>query len=94
MEECGKLQSVVEDAATSTTEVATCCNSRLLIIDRNTGLQFLVDSGADVSIIPYDQKKQVNNSNNEYCLYAANGTQIPTYGSRIMEIDLGLRRAF
>ncbi|XP_044745081.1 uncharacterized protein LOC123306944 [Coccinella septempunctata] len=65
------------------------------MLDRNTGLQFLVDSGADVSIIPYGQKTSAQvNSNNDFILYAANGTRIPTYGIIIMEIDLGLRRAF
>lgn len=61
--------------------------------DRNTGLRFLVDSGADVSVIPGNAKSKRQNSSN-YKLYAANGSEIPTYGIRILDIDLGLRRKF
>ncbi|UYV74968.1 hypothetical protein LAZ67_12001925, partial [Cordylochernes scorpioides] len=44
--------------------------------DKKTGLRFLVDSGADVSLIPAksEDKKQA-----ELKLYAANGTKIDTY---------------
>lgn len=96
LEECGKLQSVVESAAYSATDSVPCCNSHLFMVDRNTGLQFLVDSGADVSIVPYKQKPvaQVNSEDDDFHLYAANGTRIPTYGTKILEIDLGLMRAF
>ncbi|UYV80738.1 hypothetical protein LAZ67_19001571 [Cordylochernes scorpioides] len=59
--------------------------------DKQTGLRFLVDSGADVSLIPAksEDKKQA-----ELKLYAANGTKIDTYGTKLLEIDLGLRRDF
>lgn len=54
-------------------------------------MQFLVDSGADVSIIPTNSKVNVESP---YKLYAANGTEIPTFGIEIRTIDLGLRRQF
>ncbi|GBO40176.1 hypothetical protein AVEN_246896-1 [Araneus ventricosus] len=54
-----------------------CRKFRLFVRDRRSNLRFLVDSGADVSIIPAtsQNKKKV-----EYLLYAANGTEISTHG--------------
>ncbi|GFS61632.1 hypothetical protein TNCV_4312871 [Trichonephila clavipes] len=61
--------------------------------DRETGCQFLVDSGADVSILPWTKTKGECQAS-QYKLYAANGTEIPTYGLKILTLDLGLRRPF
>ncbi|GFS61709.1 hypothetical protein TNCV_2169411 [Trichonephila clavipes] len=61
--------------------------------DRETGCQFLVDSGADVSILPWTKTKGECQAS-QYKLYAANGTEIPTYGLKILTLDLGLRRLF
>ncbi|GFT16893.1 hypothetical protein TNCV_3193601 [Trichonephila clavipes] len=48
----GKLRRAVELAASSlATEYKDCRNYRLFVTDKNTGLHFLVDSGADLSII-------------------------------------------
>ncbi|GFV99145.1 hypothetical protein TNCV_1511181 [Trichonephila clavipes] len=66
---------------------------RLFVKDRETGCQFLVDSGADVSILPWTKKKGECQTS-QYKLYAANGTEIPTYGLKILTLDLGLRRPF
>ncbi|GFX98998.1 hypothetical protein TNCV_4301731 [Trichonephila clavipes] len=62
-------------------------------LDRETGCQFLVDSGADVSILPWTKTKGECQAS-QYKLYAANGTEIPTYGLKILTLDLGLRRPF
>ncbi|GFW42070.1 hypothetical protein TNCV_1905281 [Trichonephila clavipes] len=67
--------------------------SRLFVKDRETGCQFLVDSGADVSILPWTKTKGECQAS-QYKLYAANGTEIPTYGLKILTLDLGLRRPF
>ncbi|GFS64195.1 transposon Ty3-G Gag-Pol polyprotein [Trichonephila clavipes] len=67
--------------------------SRLFVKDRETGCQFLVDSGADVSILPWTKKKGECQAS-QYKLYAANGTEISTYGLKILTLDLGLRRPF
>ncbi|GFS89984.1 hypothetical protein TNCV_507081 [Trichonephila clavipes] len=49
----GKLRRAVDLAASSpATECKDCRNYRLFVTDKNTGLRFLVDSGADLSIIP------------------------------------------
>ncbi|GFX52393.1 hypothetical protein TNCV_4324111 [Trichonephila clavipes] len=61
--------------------------------DRETGCQFLVDSGADVSILPWTKTKGECQAS-QYKLYAAHGTEIPTYGLKILTLDLGLRRPF
>ncbi|GFT77329.1 transposon Tf2-9 polyprotein [Trichonephila clavipes] len=66
---------------------------RLFVKDRETGCQFLVDSGADVSILPWTKTKGECQAS-QYKLYAANGTEIPTYGLKILMLDLGLRRPF
>ncbi|GFV70073.1 transposon Ty3-G Gag-Pol polyprotein [Trichonephila clavipes] len=63
------------------------------LLDRETGCQFLVDSGADVSILPWTKTKGESQAS-QYKLYAANGTEIPTYGLKILTLDLGLRRPF
>ncbi|GFX09236.1 retrovirus-related Pol polyprotein from transposon opus [Trichonephila clavipes] len=66
---------------------------RLFVKDRETGCQFLVDSGADVSILPWTKTKGECQAS-QYKLYAANGTEIPTYGLKILTLDLGLRHPF
>ncbi|GFT72381.1 hypothetical protein TNCV_3609251 [Trichonephila clavipes] len=66
---------------------------RLFVKDRETGCQFLVDSGADVSILPWKKTKGECQAS-QYKLYAANGTEIATYGLKILTLDLDLRRPF
>ncbi|UYV68207.1 hypothetical protein LAZ67_5003385 [Cordylochernes scorpioides] len=84
----GKLHAAVEDAAHSTADnLNSCCKYRLFIKDKNSGLQFLIDTGADVSIVPPNEKRK-----SDYKLYAANGSEIETYGIKILTLDLGLRR--
>ena len=67
--------------------------SRLFYVtDRNSGLRFLVDTGAEASVIPptrTDRKQQDGPG-----LQAVNGTPIATYGRRSLTLDLGLRRTF
>ncbi|GFW64996.1 transposon Ty3-G Gag-Pol polyprotein [Trichonephila clavipes] len=90
--EYGKLQSAINIATNSAAEdYKTCRKFRLFVKDRTTNLHFLVDSGADCSIIPATSK---NKQPSDYKLFAANGTEIPTYGIKVLNIDLGLRREF
>lgn len=80
--------------------VATLCavndsngrSFRLFVRDRKTKMQFLVDSGADVSVLP--AKKHIAGEPSNFKLYAANGSEIPTYGTKLLNLDLGLRRQF
>lgn len=87
----GKLLTAVESAASPAATKIDCRKYRLFVKDKQTGVRFLVDSGADVSLIPANIKAEQPCS---YVLYAANGTQIPTYGIKTLTLDLGLRRAF
>ena len=63
------------------------------ITDSANNLRFLVDTGAEVSVIPpsqTDRKRQASNLN----LQAVNDTAITTYGNRLLTLNIGLRRTF
>ena len=51
----------------------------------------MVDSGADVSLIPATCNDKIIG---DFKLYAANGTAILCFGHKILTLDLGLRRDF
>lgn len=59
-------------------------------------MNFLIDTGANVSVIPVTKTnlKCRNQIKNNYKLFAANGTEINTYGIVTLELNLGLRRSF
>ena len=63
----------------------------LYAIDRNSGRAFLVDTGAEVSVFPTtpDQRwlRQPTGT-----LSAANGSDIPSYGTRNIPLQFGNRR--
>ena len=87
-EETGKLLGQSLEAADDPGQKT----SRLFIKDRSTYYCYLVDTGADVSVIPAmarDRRKHSSHS-----LYAANGSEIRTHGTKLLSVDLGLRRAF
>lgn len=65
---------------------------RLFITDKKTGLTFLVDTGANVSVLP--KTKGTKTKPLPLQLYAANNTLIPTYGERTLELDFNLRRPY
>lgn len=68
-------------------------NNRLCVFDRNTQERFLVDTGADISVLAVKNKKKPSLPSN-LKLYAANNTPIATYGERTVNLNLGLRRCF
>lgn len=61
---------------------------RLFLTDRKTNKRYLIDTGADFSVIPPTNR----NASYQNTLYAANGTPIKVYGTKIISIDFGLRR--
>ncbi len=68
--------------------------SRLFFVsDRSSGLRFLVDTGAEVSVVPPSRTERMHRQD---CpsLRAVNNTPIATYGTRSLTLDLGLRRTF
>ncbi|UYV84114.1 hypothetical protein LAZ67_X001216, partial [Cordylochernes scorpioides] len=88
----GKLQRVGEAATDPTAQWTNACRkSRLFVTDAKTGMRFLIDSGADVSLIPF---KGNGTPTEDIQLYAADGSLIPTYGFQILDVDLGLRSNF
>lgn len=66
---------------------------RLFIYDPLTKLKFLIDTGADISVVPYSSFKFAQEDTNKR-LVAANGSAIKTYGNHRIKVNLGLRREF
>jgi transposase InsO family protein len=66
--------------------------SRLFYVkDRTSARKYLIDTGAEVSVIPPSTGDKPVNSP---ALKAANGTPIRTFGRRLINVNLGLRREF
>ncbi len=67
---------------------------RLLhITERSSKLSFLVDTGAQVSVLPPTRSDRLRKQES-FTLSAVNGTPIATYGTRSLTLNLGLRRTF
>lgn len=62
-------------------------------MDRHSKESFLVDTGADISVLAV-RNKQFQTPSTDCSLFAANNTQIRTYGEKTVQVDLGLRRVF
>ena len=78
---------------TTTTTAGQPQPSRLFYLtDRNSHIKFLIDTGAQVSVIPACTAKTSSPAN--YTLKAANGSAIATFGNRSLCLDIGLRRPF
>lgn len=92
LEGVGKLKQV------QVLPVGTCIklgNHRLCVTDRENGMRFLIDSGANISVLPRDHKSVRDSvQNSEYKLYAANGSEIKTYGTKTLALNLNLRRSY
>nr|VZI36753.1 unnamed protein product [Spirometra erinaceieuropaei] len=78
--------------ATATESVANLHTRRLFLWDRIAGAKCLVDSGAEVSVVPPTPAERKTRSS--FCLTAANNSSISTFGQRSITLDLGLRRIF
>ena len=65
------------------------------IVDKSSGLCFLMDTGAEViiSVIPPSQT-DCKSSQQNLNLQAVNITSITTYGSRSLTLNLGLHGTF
>lgn len=95
----GTAKKLIADAASpkSADEVGVPNSSRLFIHDALSHLSYLIDTGADVSIIPptrNERKQRLRPNERQFQLYAANGTPIETYGQKMLTMNLGLRRRF
>lgn len=65
----------------------------MFIYDKNNNLKFLLDSGAEISVLPKRHFPHIKQKT-ELVLSAANGATIYTYGYKSLTVDLGLRRSF
>lgn len=86
----GKLAAVQPAADICTVSPAP----RLCIADEASGFRYLIDTGANVSVIPKNSRVHTYAKSSDYKLYAANGTVIETYGTKTLTLSLGLRRSF
>lgn len=69
-------------------------SNRLCVHDRDTRERFLVDTGADISVLAATDKTRKNSRDSALQLFAANNTPIKTYGEKTIRLNLGLRRSF
>lgn len=67
---------------------------RLLIYDPISKYEFLIDTGADMSVVPPSSHETNTLKPNQSELFAANGTPIKLYGKNPLKVQLGLRREF
>ena len=63
----------------------------LYVTDRTSGMKFLVDTGAAVSILPPSKDDRVS-TQPAYDLLAANGTPIATYSTKVLSLNLGFNK--
>ncbi len=69
-------------------------SSRLLyVIDQCSKRQFLIDTGAEVSVLPATRQDRIGQPKG-ISLKAANNSTISTYGRRELTLDIGLHRKF
>lgn len=66
----------------------------MFIKDPTTNTTFLIDTGADISVIPNSKNLSTTLANLDQPLYAANGTRIQTFGDTTLVLGLGLHRSF
>jgi len=84
----GKLVTPLRSEATSNGS----SGNRLIIFDKTSNLNFLIDTGADISLLP--KKVLFKPLPINLKLFAANDSQIDTYGFKTLILNLGLRRTF
>ena len=94
-----KCKPPCKHSENSTSSIATMnatdrqANHLFHIIDKTSGVRFLVDTGAEVSVIPPSRTER-KHSQQAFTLQAVNNTAITTYGYKSLTLDLGLRRTF
>ena len=66
-------------------------SKRLHIRDVSTGLVYLIDTGSDICLLPADSKT-LKQKPNDFVLFVANDSRVPTYGERSVTLNINLRR--
>lgn len=64
---------------------------RLFVLDKDTRVEYLVDTGADLCVYPRSRVR-AKLPPTDYELYAANNSVIRTYGTISLGLNLGIRR--
>ncbi|XP_045445755.1 uncharacterized protein LOC123653815 [Melitaea cinxia] len=77
----------------ATADCPSSATGRLFLTDRVSKVQFLIDTGSDLSVYPWSLLRYRRAKTN-YNLCAANGSIIATYGFVHFNLDFGLRRLF
>ncbi|KAK3880443.1 hypothetical protein Pcinc_015045 [Petrolisthes cinctipes] len=88
---CNQENSQIAQLANLISQL-TMESTLLHIFDRQSHTKFLVDTGADVSVLPATASQR--SLPPSLHLYAANGTKIPVYSRQTVHLDLNLRRSF
>ncbi|GBO21079.1 hypothetical protein AVEN_254521-1, partial [Araneus ventricosus] len=89
---CAFKQKRDSPAGVATASVFRGGSRKLYVNDLKTRTGFLIDTGSDVSCYPKSfLTKEIRKS--DFVLYAANGTRIATFGTKLLSLDLGLRLA-
>ena len=88
--ECGKLKRRQNIATNS---VGAMRGRLLKILDKSSKFKFLIDTGAQVSLLPatFSEKKK---KPHKLTLQAVNGSLINTFGSKFVNLQLGLHKDF
>lgn len=88
--EKAESKKLIKPQRIETADWGSGLSKRLFVRDRLSGCMFLIDSGADISLLPADNK--VKGKPVDLKLFAANNTCINTFGESYRELNLGLRR--
>ena len=89
---CGKL-SGQELSTTAVPAPAPNGSRRLFVSDRRSGWKFLVDTGAEISLIPPNSRDRTSGQHlGSPALSAVNGSTIATFGQRSGLVDIGFSR--
>ncbi|GBN11248.1 Transposon Tf2-8 polyprotein [Araneus ventricosus] len=88
---CSFQNNDVKPSEISVASETLVYSRRLYVQDRITKTQFLVDTGSDVSCYPKSYLSEVLKLQGT-TLFAANGSHIKTFGSKLLSLDLGLQR--
>lgn len=67
--------------------------NQLCVHDITSKVNFLIDTGADISVLPKTYASKTATRSSKF-LYAANGSTISTFGDKRLQLNFGLRRSF
>lgn len=78
----------------STSNTTISSRNRLFIVDPQTKLHFLIDTGAEISVLKITDTQRKHRNKSPTNLYAVNDSTINTFGQKRIKLELGLRRQF